>query len=426
MPRHTRVGRTVFAAGLLIFALGLVTLRVTELAGLDVLRGAQRFHGFRQSIYYPAAAFLDGVNPYDIGTYTHVYPTDFFPMYSPLTLLVHMPLGLLPVETSSLVYFGLNVSLMFLLALLLLHMNGRDAGAAELFGIGALLLLSRPGHMTLVLGQSAIETVVAACVALHCARTRPWLAGMALALTTFKPTLGVPLALLLACRRDWRAVIIGVAVAGVLTGVATARLAFEAGGLQPLLASMSATNAATEANAAVNLNSAWARVDAIALLARLAGHVPGTTATIAICVLVLGLGGLAVHKLSIVRDVRTQWLSDSVICLTVLICSYHQVYDVLLLAVPLTGLVLSPRNLDAWPIRWTLLALFALPAVNYVASAGVINALGITGLSWRVVTSANGAALLAAWLIVVDGALRGPAPARVPVYHRTARVTGVG
>ncbi len=45
---------------------------------------------FRDAVYYPVVAFVDGVNPYDPGSYYRAYPVgQEFPLYSPIHLVVH-------------------------------------------------------------------------------------------------------------------------------------------------------------------------------------------------------------------------------------------------------------------------------------------------------------------------------------------------
>src|SRR6185369_10380193 len=77
------------------------------------------------------------------------------------------------------------------------------------------------------LGQVALETALATLAALWWARTRPVAAGLGFAVTTFKATYALPLLVLLAARRDWRALAFGSAAAVVLTlpalGVVVAR-----------------------------------------------------------------------------------------------------------------------------------------------------------------------------------------------------------
>src|SRR5262249_55348953 len=88
------------------------------------------------------------------------------------------------------------------------------------------------------------------------------------------------------------------------------------------------------------------------------------------------------------------------ICLTVLLATYHQAYDVLLLAQPAVALGTGRwgRGAVASPaLRYGVLALLAVPAVNYAATNTVATRLGIGSPAWVAVTAANPLALLAAW-----------------------------
>src|SRR5262249_57464168 len=107
--------------------------------------------------------------------------------------------------------------------------------AASLRGLTAVLLLSRPGQMNLLLGQVSAQVAIGAYVALRWARTRPVLASLALALSTLKPTYGVPLAaLMLFGRGDVATVVGGAAASLVLCLVAVVPLAVAAGRIRPL------------------------------------------------------------------------------------------------------------------------------------------------------------------------------------------------
>ncbi len=67
---------------------------------------------FRDAVYYPAVAFTDGVNPYDPDRYYRSYPVgQEFPLYSPVHLVVHLPLALLSLASARAAYFGLNLAL---------------------------------------------------------------------------------------------------------------------------------------------------------------------------------------------------------------------------------------------------------------------------------------------------------------------------
>src|SRR6187455_1187251 len=99
------------------------------------------FHDFRDVLYYPAAATLDGRNPYDADVYLAHYPVARpLAPYAPTTLLLHLPLALFPFEVARWAHFALNLLLVLLLAWMSLRETGARATAAAAFGLGALIL----------------------------------------------------------------------------------------------------------------------------------------------------------------------------------------------------------------------------------------------------------------------------------------------
>ena len=153
------------------------------------------------------------------------------------------------------------------------------------------------------------------------------------------------------------------------------------------------------------------RLDAIALVGRLLGRPLGITTEVAITLGVIVLGAWGVARLARSDGLASRRLSESLICVTVLACAYHQGYDGLILALPLTTLAIAPwvsLGPVAAGVRWMLLGLLAVPAVNHLASFTPLRLLHITGGWWVVVTSLNGAALVTALLTYVIVAARPP------------------
>jgi len=92
----------------------------------------------------------------------------------------------------------------------------------------------------------------------------------------------------------------------------------------------------------------------------------------------------------------------SVVSLAILVCIYHQVYCALLLVIPLTALVsgeLIPPEITCpkW-VRWLLLSLLLVPALNWGASQYVMSRLEIGSFLWFATGAANGVALSAAFM----------------------------
>src|SRR6185295_2450313 len=119
-----------------------------------------------------------------------------FPPYLPASLLFHLPFGLLSFPVAEWVHYALTVALMPVLALLALRLAGLVETPARIFAVAALLLASRPGHWNLILGQPTVTLVVGVYVALLLAPRWPVWAGVGLAVSTLKPTFGLPLAVL--------------------------------------------------------------------------------------------------------------------------------------------------------------------------------------------------------------------------------------
>jgi hypothetical protein len=388
----------------------------TVLAFLLVVAGTTWWHlshwafvDFVNVLYCPMRSFLEGKNPYDASTYLKLVETRL--VYSPLVLLLHLPLGFLSLETAQAVHYAVNVALTPVLSVLALRLAAVHVTTARTFAHAALVLLSLPGHGNLVQGQTVTVLVIATYVSLLFARRRPWLSGLALAVTTFKPTFAVPLALLMLVRRDIVPVVVGLTLAGLASAASFFVIAERAGGLAPLISLLAENYRIFADRPDVAAFSSPYRLDAIALVGRLLGGPLGIAAEVAITLGVIGLGAFGVARLARSDSPAARRLSESLICVTVLTCTHHQRYDGLILALPLTTLAIAPwvsLGPVAAGVRWLLLGLLAVPAVNHLASFTPLHLLHITGGWWVVVTCLNGAALVTALLTYVIVAVRPP------------------
>jgi len=404
-PTADRTRAVLAAAAFLVLACALsyraVALRAVDGSASWVLGD------FRNAVYYPVVAWLDGHNPYDVAHQLAAYPaTTKFPLYSPLTLLIHLPFGLLPVHAAEVLYYAVALVLVPVLALVVLEACGVARTPARVFGLAALILASRPGHQNLLLGQVTLQVTIGSYLALRYAHDRPSVAGLGLAVSTLKPTFGAPLAFLMLCRGAWRATTIGMALGGLLASAVALSLVHAAGSVASLVDSVRGSWDVSMVSSSAHPALSVSRIDAVALVARLLGRSPGTAATLGIAVGLLGVGGLGIRRLARQGNAEGD-LGIALICLSVLTCTYHQSYDLLLLTLPLTMLAVGTPSLDVSPpMRWTLCTLLGLPAANYLATEGVVARLGLTGGWWNAVTSVNGAAMLAAFALCTRAALR--------------------
>ena len=79
--------------------------------------------------------------------------------------------------------------------------------------------------------------------------------------------------------------------------------------------------------------------------------------------------------------------------------TYHQTYDLLLLALPWLAAAtsrLGPATTATPWLRWVVLIALSVPAVNYLVDGWTLGKLHLTGVWWLAVTSVNGLALLVA------------------------------
>jgi len=99
------------------------------------------------------------------------------------------------------------------------------------------------------------------------------------------------------------------------------------------------------------------------------------------------------------RDARLA--AATVACMTILLCVHHHAYDALLLALPIAALVSGRCAPTIGPrLRWVLSALLLVPWVNYFATFTFLDRWEPDAATQVVITSANGAALVAALLVV--------------------------
>src|SRR5262245_9219099 len=338
---------------------------------------------FRDVIYYPTRAMLAGANPYDSREdnpdgYRARFPAgNNFPLYSPLIFVPALPFAALPLSTSVALWWLCNVGLTVVLAYVTWRWCGLVPSIAMTATLAAAILLSRPGHANLYFGQATLLFVLASLTALHWARRKPYLAGVALAIATMKPTFGGPLAILMFCRRDWKAAILGSAL-GLAAAVIGLAIAFshEAPGTSPL-AILVGNQQVTESDPAVNPVLSNSRIDAVLVIDRLLG--PGATGRMAVSLLILAVSGIVLFRGSAksvvpreTSDLDTfEKLSSAIVLVTIAGCIYHNIYDALLLVVPAAVVFPMPGHRLVASSKWVGLViciLLVVPAVSYFSS----------------------------------------------------------
>lgn len=173
---------------------------------------------FHNSVYFPAIGFREGFNPYS-REYVEHYPTYRLPPYSPAMFWLLYPFSLLPVPAADVAYFAFSCGLVVAFAASALAVCRVPLTLANVLGLSTLILFSRPGHINVLLGQVTLIVVLGAIWALDLAKHRPALGGIALAVTTLKPTFGVPIMCLMLCRGNFRTVAVGAVIGWLAAAV---------------------------------------------------------------------------------------------------------------------------------------------------------------------------------------------------------------
>ncbi len=382
-----------------VFAIAIALLRVgvfTELAGVR-FSAPWAMVDFESGVYYPVRAFLSGENPYDRARFLSLYPvTDGFPPYPPLTLLIHLPFGLLARTTAEALYSLFTIGLMLVIAWIALRVTRRDAPVAAVLMLAAVLLLTRPGHWNLVLGQRAAELVLGSYLALFWAKRIPWLSGLGLTLATLKPTWGIPLGLLMLARGDIRPAAIGVLLTLAVNLPPLALIVNRAGGTSHFAERLVKGYHDWQDVPDVSPASSSVRIDAATSLSRFMGHPLNDLSQVLLTVLVITIAAVAVRMLRNDRAYGAHDITIGVICTGILLCGHHVGYDFILLTVPMLAILFhgSPVCVPSWS-RWLFIGLFAIPALNWASTESVLAALQPTRAAWLVVASLNGVSLIA-------------------------------
>lgn len=393
--------RTGAAAALLAAVIILALLRVTSLGSIGGLRlgtGTAAMADFKSTVYYPAMAYADGVNPYDAQEYLTRYPApEPLRLYPPATLLIFRPFASLPLEAAMQVQAILTVLLSGVLAYVSLRLARMPVSAAAVLLVWGLILLSRPGQWNLLQGQMTLLVVLGVYAALAASPASPLLAGLGLAVSLLKPNFGLPVAALMLARGQYAGVAIGAGLAGALNLAMVGSLAEQSGGFYEFGRLFLGTGDQLRFSARLGTELNVYRVDAPGLITRLLGVHLGLVGSLLAGAVLLGLVMALLRRRR--ESPTVAGLPDAalagLLCSAVLISMYHVGYDLLLLTWPCIALVKDLRaSRRAAPMRrWVQGGLLALLAFNYVTTFSVLSALHAEGILFLLVASLNGAAL---------------------------------
>lgn len=394
---------------------------------LSEARGTEGMGDYRDAVYYPIRASLDAVNPYDCETNlpradrkprylnNSDYPVlNIFPLFSPLILALFSPFGLInDFQTSMWVYGGFNIVLLLVYAYSIWRAVGKAPTIGGVAGMAAVILITQPGRANFIAGQVALPLTLALFGALQWGRSRPWLSGLMLTLASFKPTFGVPLGLMMLCRRDFRAAGLGALLSSSIAAAGLFIIFSRSGDLSNIVPILKQNQHELEAHPGVNPATSTARIDGLAATDRWLGRSGTSVLQIAVPCLVLSLAGAAVWKRAIEFPKEgAVGPTGLIVILATLLSIYHLFYDALPLWIPVLSLLFAPR--DLWSgygrfVQRTLLVLLAVPIVNVFCTLSFQAALerfvapsfpAAASAIWALGCTASGISLSAALLVI--------------------------
>ena len=366
---------------------------------------------FHCGAYYPTMGYRHGLSPYS-EQLTVEYPVSSPARANPpISFLVHLPFTYLDLHAADVAFFIFNTSLLLGLAFFTVQVT---RGSPSLFWwllASCILLVSRPGHITLFTGYFTAEMVLGTVVALHFAKTRPLISGIGMVFASGKPTYILPLILLMFARKNYRAVLFGLLFC-VIAGIGgLAWIAKDVGFAEILSEIREAQEIFHEEENAYPINN-WTRVDLLGMFARLINWTPNDTVYLTGMLALMAIPCFTIWK---VADHESSsgitGVSALIALLTILTSIYHHSYDCMLVFVPWIGLLFFGKHLlpELGPgTKLWLKLLLAVPFLNYLSTLTFRNLVGWeqTSFHWQIVASINGICLVAALTIVIIAALK--------------------
>ena len=420
-------------------------LTITTWHGISSSRLDVGLHtDFRDAIYYPVVALRDHINPYDADTYFRRYPVgQEFPLYTPVHLLLHLPLLAFSLTTARAIDLGWNLLLVLGLAATALRLAGHRLALASVFGLGVLVLLSDPGKFDLRTGQPTLIIVISAYLAwwarapdpereqtatATATATVPIFVGViALAIVWSKPTFAIPLTVLLLVRGQRRVALLGTALGAALSAVVLPWLIDAAGGLSELVQSWQDSARITSQSSQSRLGSGL-RIDAANTFVRVSHLHPSELVGSIAGLVLLAAGSWTLWRLHRVDPGGDhEELTLTLGCLLILTCLYHVPYDELLLVGPMVLLARrAPVRGIVWPrrARAAVFILLLIPLVDPLGWSPVNAVLGKSGFEWMLGPTMFSLDLLAAlglclWTGFRQIRARGTVAAAAPVSAQT-------
>ncbi len=369
-------------------------------------RGLSDFHN---GSYFAPMAFRDGVSPYSSEVVEKYPMAREAPTFSPSVFILHLPFTFFALHTADVLFFAYNTFLLALLAWLSIKMSRQKFQWIPVLSIFGLLLVSRPGHITLFTGYFTLELVIGCLLAFHYAKSKPVVSGLGMLLASAKPTYVLPLIFLMLCRRNFKAVALGILFC-TIAGLAGLGWLASHTSVAELIDGIRNSQEAFHADESELPVNTWTRVDLVGMVAKVAKWAPENKFYLASMFVLMLIPGWAMFKHSKHEtNSGASGLTAFIGLVTILITIYHHSYDCLLVVVPWVAVTFyAQTNLVELGkrSRWAIAFLAAVPAGNYLSTHSAMNVLKLDpqGTVWLLITLINGVCLFLVLVILISAA----------------------
>ncbi len=370
-------------------------------------RGLSDFH----SIYTYSKAFRRGLSPYESHEAEDLLMSRPSAPFSPLIFFIMWPLSMLPMHVADVILCMANLAMIGWIARQVFTYASVNVHRGWWLAVFGFLVFSRAGHITLYTGYITPLLAIGTLMAFEYGKKSPWLSGIGILLASVKPTYVIPLLIILAFRRNYKAAAIGVLFSVAVAFAGLTWMALDSSYSHVLDTIQHGQDAFRDDVTESPINT-WTRIDLVGMFAKVIDWNPGKNVYLVTMAILLIPPGLVIRKIALdEHNSSATGLSAFIGILALLVGIYHHAYDCLLFSVPWLAMVLFGQQTLATLTRWqriTIGFLLFIPAVNYVATLAGRNLLKLEQYSftWQAITMINGVCLTLSLLILMYAARR--------------------
>lgn len=359
-----------------------------------------------RACYIFTKTFRNGLSPYEVQQRADLVAPRPSAPFSPLIFFLLWPLSYLSIAWAGVVFCILNVAMLGLLGYWVFRFSQQPFKLHWWLAVFGFIIVSRSGHITLYTGYFTAILIIGTLLAFQYAHNKPWLAGVGVLLASAKPTFIIPLLILLAYRKNYRAAIWG-ALLSIAVGLAGLFWLAADSSVPEVINSVLTGQQAFDDDPTEFPVNTWTRVDIVGMFAKAINWIPGKAVYLVCMVILLIPPGLVIRRAVADEQNRgAMGLTALIAMLALLVTLYHHSYDCLLVVPGVLSLLLfgNKTMVEVPPLgRWVVVVLLLVPAVNYFSTLSFRDRMGLEQYSflWQSITMINGFSLVISLLILM-------------------------